>query len=56
MRDLAAQADVITPNLTEAALLLEEAYADLPRDEEGCRCRLEQLEAWMGGARWYSPG
>ena len=43
MRDLAAQADVITPNLTEAALLLEEDYADLPRDEEGLRVWLERL-------------
>lgn len=43
MRDLAAQADVITPNLTEAALLLEEDYADLPRDEEGLRAWLERL-------------
>ena len=43
MRDLAAQADVITPNLTEAALLLEEDYADLPQDEEGLRAWLERL-------------
>ena len=43
MRDLAAQADVITPNLTEGALLLEEDYADLPRDEEGLRAWLERL-------------
>ena len=43
MRDVAAQADVITPNLTEAALLLEEDYAALPQDEEGLRAWLERL-------------
>ncbi len=34
---LARQADVITPNLTEAALLLGIPYGDLPPDEAGCR-------------------
>ena len=33
MGDLAAQADLITPNLTEAALLLDEDYADIPRTQ-----------------------
>ena len=37
MAHLAEQADVITPNLTEAALLLGTPYADLPAGEEGCR-------------------
>mgnify|MGYP003364810132 FL=1 len=53
MRDLAAQADVITPNLTEAALLLEEDYADLPRDEEGLRAWLERLS--LDGRRSVVP-
>lgn len=35
MTRLAALADVITPNLTEAALLLGVAYDTLPRDEAG---------------------
>ena len=43
MRELAAQADVITPNQTEAALLLEEDYASLPKDEAGLRVWLERL-------------
>ena len=33
MADLTAEADVITPNLTEAALLLGVPYESLPRDE-----------------------
>jgi len=33
MRMLCAAADVITPNLTEAALLLEESYTDAPRTD-----------------------
>ena len=41
--ELVRVADIITPNLTEAALLLEEDYADLPRDEEGLRAWLERL-------------
>ena len=40
---LAAQADVITPNLTEAALLLGIPYEDLPAGEAGCREIVEQL-------------
>ena len=43
MKELAAQADVITPNLTEAALLLGEDYASRPRDEAGLRAWLERL-------------
>ena len=37
MARLAERADVITPNLTEAALLLDTPYASLPQGEEGCR-------------------
>lgn len=40
---LAAQADVITPNLTEAALLLHIPYEDLPTGESGCREIAERL-------------
>ena len=40
---LAAQADVITPNLTEAALLLDIPYEDLPSGEAGCREIVERL-------------
>ena len=40
---LAAQADVITPNLTEAALLLGIPYEDLPAGEAGCREIVEKL-------------
>ena len=40
---LALQADVITPNLTEAALLLDIPYADLPSGEAGCREIVERL-------------
>ena len=43
MGQLAAQADVITPNLTEAALLLEEPYEAVPQDEKGLRSWLERL-------------
>lgn len=49
MGQLAAQADVITPNLTEAALLLGEAYENLPGDEQGIRRWLERLS--MDGRR-----
>ncbi len=37
MKRLAELADVITPNLTEAAFLLGRDYASLPRDEAGLR-------------------
>jgi len=37
---LAEQADVITPNLTEAAILLGEDYENVPKDPEG-------LEDWL---------
>ena len=40
---LAARADVITPNLTEAALLLDIPYQDLPSGESGCREIVERL-------------
>ena len=40
---LAEQADVITPNLTEAALLLGIPYGDLPAGESGCRAVAEGL-------------
>lgn len=43
MQKLAARADVITPNLTEAALLLEEDYANVPRDREGLSEWLRRL-------------
>nr|WP_317326283.1 pyridoxamine kinase [uncultured Flavonifractor sp.] len=43
MRELAAQADCITPNWTEAALLLGEDYADCPTEEAGIRTWLERL-------------
>lgn len=49
MGQMAAQADVITPNLTEAALLLDEAYENLPVDEGGIRRWLERLS--MEGRR-----
>lgn len=40
---LAALADVITPNLTEAAILLGEDYAGVPTTEAGLRVWLERL-------------
>ena len=40
---LAELADVITPNLTEAAFLLGRRYADLPRDEAGLRQLVQEL-------------
>lgn len=43
MGELASRADVITPNLTEAALLLGEDYADAPRSEAGMREWLRRL-------------
>ena len=43
MKRLAATADVITPNLTEAALLLDIPYAHLPTDEAGLRGIVPQL-------------
>ena len=49
MAHLAAQADVITPNLTEAALLLDVPYDTLSNDESGCRAIVEQLS--LGGRR-----
>lgn len=43
MARLAQQADVITPNLTEAALLLGVPYGELPAGEAGCRAIVERL-------------
>lgn len=43
MKELAALADVITPNLTEAAILLDEDYASAPKSEEGLKAWLERL-------------
>ena len=43
MTHLAEQADVITPNLTEAALLLGIPYEKLPTGEAGCCAIAEQL-------------
>ena len=49
MKHLAELADVITPNLTEAAFLLGRDYGDLPRDEIGLRRLAEELS--LGGRR-----
>ena len=43
MTRLAELADVITPNLTEAALLLGIPYRELPTGEAGCREIVERL-------------
>lgn len=43
MRQLADQADCITPNWTEAALLLDEDYANRPTEETDIRNWLERL-------------
>lgn len=43
MARLAERADVITPNLTEAALLLGIPYAELPSGADGCRAIVERL-------------
>ena len=40
MGELAAQADLITPNATEAAILLEEDYANVPTTQAG-------MESWL---------
>lgn len=49
MSRLAEQADLITPNLTEAALLLGEAYENAPRTEEAARRWLWRLS--LAGTR-----
>ena len=49
MARLAELADVITPNLTEAALLLGVPYGELPAGEAGCREIVERLS--MDGRR-----
>ena len=49
MCELAELADVITPNLTEAAILLGEDYHSAPRTEAGLRIWLERLSE--GGRR-----
>ena len=43
MAELTADADVITPNLTEAALLLGVPFESLPRDAAGLRALTEKL-------------
>ncbi len=43
MARLAERADVITPNLTEAALLLGIPYGELPAGADGCRAVVERL-------------
>jgi pyridoxine kinase len=43
MAGLAARASLITPNLTEAAILLEEEYRNAPKDREGTARWLERL-------------
>ena len=43
MGELAAQADLITPNRTEAALLLGEDYRDVPATQDGLARWLERL-------------
>lgn len=43
MGALADRADLITPNLTEAALLLDEPYSAVPADEAGMKRWLERL-------------
>ena len=49
MKRLAEKADVITPNLTEAALLLDIPYSQMPHDEAGLHSIVERLS--MGGRR-----
>ena len=49
MKRLAEAADVITPNLTEAALLLDIPYDRMPTDEAGLRSVVAQLS--LGGRR-----
>lgn len=49
MKRLSEKADVITPNLTEAALLLDIPYHRLPHDEQGLREIVEKLS--LGGRR-----
>lgn len=49
MRRLAELADVITPNLTEAAFLLNRDYSALDRSEAGLRRLTEELS--LGGTR-----
>lgn len=43
MKELALLADLITPNLTEAAILLEEPYEKAPKTGEGLKDWLERL-------------
>lgn len=43
MKGLALLADVITPNLTEAAILLGERYEDAPKTEEGLKLWAQRL-------------
>lgn len=52
MARLAEEADVITPNLTEAALLLGVPYETLPAGEDGCREIVERLS--LNGRRYVA--
>lgn len=49
MGDLAGQADIITPNLTEAAILLGEEYQNVPTSQAGMEAWLTRLS--QGGKR-----
>lgn len=49
MKELALSADIITPNLTEAAILLGEHYENAPKTEGGLNIWLERLS--LGGKR-----
>ncbi|MDR1204787.1 MAG: pyridoxamine kinase [Peptococcaceae bacterium] len=55
MRKLCAKADVIVPNLTEAALLLDEPYHEGPHDKAGIDRMLEALHR-LGPARVVITG
>ena len=43
MAELVERADIITPNSTEAAILLGERFEDAPNDPEGIRAWMERL-------------
>ena len=56
MKELALLADVITPNLTEAAILLKEPYENTPKTEAGLRSWLERLGEDRVGAACLDRG